>query len=129
MPAVPASRSRRVSTNGKPQVQVPPQLRGGEGDAHDGLFSPGVGPGLLLQHFDSKAPGGIDGAQGETVDLRIVSGNRSPAAAITAPLDGTIYTAGQTFTFSGEGSDPEEGPLPCAQMSWTILFHHDDHTN
>lgn len=70
-----------------------------------------------------------NGAQGETVDLRIVSGNQTPAAAITAPLHGTLYSAGQTFNFSGQGSDPEEGPTPCARMSWTVRFHHNDHTH
>lgn len=70
-----------------------------------------------------------NGAQAQTVDLRVVSGNRSPSATITAPQDGTTYTAGQTFNFSGQGNDPEEGPTPCARMSWHVLFHHDDHTH
>ena len=35
--------------------------------------------------------------------------------------------AGTTINFSGQGTDPEDGDLPAASMSWQINFHHDTH--
>ena len=58
--------------------------------------------------------------------VRIVVGNRSPAASITAPTVGTNYNAGDTINFSGNATDPEE-TLDADDLSWTIAFHHDDH--
>lgn len=90
----------------------------------------------VLQH---SYPAGVwfaqltvnDGAGGtsSTAPLRIVSGNRAPTATITAPLDETHYDAGDTFFYSGTGSDPEDGALGCSAMSWSVVFHHEGHTH
>jgi glucose/arabinose dehydrogenase len=55
--------------------------------------------------------------------------NSAPTGTITAPVDGTSYRGGQTFTFSGTGTDPEDGPLPASAFTWQVDFHHDDHTH
>ena len=64
-----------------------------------------------------------------TPDIRIVSGNRAPTATITAPLDEAHYQAGDTIDFSGGGSDPEEGTVPCSRFTWSVTFHHAGHTH
>jgi len=61
--------------------------------------------------------------------LRIVSGNNAPVPTIDAPLAGTMYDAGQLISYSGTANDGEEGPIPCAQMSWQVIFHHANHTH
>ncbi len=61
--------------------------------------------------------------------LRIVSGNNAPAPTIDAPPAGTMYDAGDVIAYSGSATDAEEGPTPCAQMSWQVIFHHGDHTH
>ncbi len=77
----------------------------------------------------------VDDQQGEVNStdaappLRIVVGNRSPSVVIGSPSAGSFYNAGDTITFSGSSSDPEEGSLPAGQLSWTIVFHHDTHTH
>jgi hypothetical protein len=45
------------------------------------------------------------------------------------PAAGTLYSAGQTISFSGTGTDPEEGTLPAAAFTWRVDFHHDTHTH
>jgi hypothetical protein len=58
-----------------------------------------------------------------------VLANAAPTGTITAPANGTTYGGGQTFTFSGTGSDPENGALPASAFTWRVDFHHDDHTH
>ena len=55
--------------------------------------------------------------------------NSPPTGRITAPVDGTNYRGGQTFSFAGTGTDPEDGNLPPAAFTWQVDFHHDDHTH
>ena len=52
-----------------------------------------------------------------------------PTATITAPADGTLFSAGDTLTFTGTGNDPGVGTLPASALSWTIDFLHDDHAH
>jgi hypothetical protein len=40
---------------------------------------------------------------------------------------GTLYSGGQTITYSGRGTDPEDGNLAASQLTWQIDFHHDTH--
>ncbi|MEO8018019.1 MAG: PQQ-dependent sugar dehydrogenase, partial [Pseudomonadota bacterium] len=55
--------------------------------------------------------------------------NIAPTGTITAPTNGTSYRGGQTFTFSGTGTDAEDGTLPPSAFTWRVDFHHDDHTH
>jgi glucose/arabinose dehydrogenase len=58
-----------------------------------------------------------------------VTSNQAPTAAITAPANNTLYRGGETFTYSGTGSDPEDGNLPPSAFTWQIDFHHASHTH
>lgn len=69
--------------------------------------------------------GGIDTAP----PLRIVAGNRRPQAFVLEPAPNSHYDAGQPVAFGGAGSDAEDGALGCASFSWTVVFHHLDHTH
>jgi hypothetical protein len=55
--------------------------------------------------------------------------NAAPTGSISSPAAGTRYRGGQTFTFSGTGSDAEDGTLPPSAFTWRVDFHHDDHTH
>jgi len=46
-------------------------------------------------------------------------GNTTPTANITSPSGGSSYTEGETITFSGTGSDPEDGTLTGSSLVWT----------
>ena len=58
-----------------------------------------------------------------------VLSNVAPTGTITAPANGAHYRGGQIITFSGTGSDPEDGTLPPSAFTWRVDFHHDDHTH
>ena len=46
------------------------------------------------------------------------SGNNLPTVTISAPADGSLYDEGDSITFTGTASDPEDGDLTAA-LSWT----------
>ncbi len=56
-----------------------------------------------------------------------VTTNKPPTATISTPTSGATYTAGTTLSFSGSGSDMEDGNLPASALTWSIDFHHDTH--
>jgi glucose/arabinose dehydrogenase len=56
-----------------------------------------------------------------------VTANQKPNASILTPAKNTLYTAGTSISFSGLGTDPEQGDLPASAFSWEINFHHDTH--
>jgi glucose/arabinose dehydrogenase len=58
-----------------------------------------------------------------------VSSNRAPSAAISAPAAGSSYAAGDTISFVGTATDPEDGSLAASQFSWEVVFHHDAHVH
>jgi hypothetical protein len=46
-------------------------------------------------------------------------GNQMPAAVITSPQSGTVFSLGETITFTGSGNDPEDGALIGPSLVWT----------
>ena len=46
-------------------------------------------------------------------------GNTTLTANITSPSNGSTYNEGDTITFNGTGSDPEDGTLTGASLVWT----------
>ncbi|HEV7884616.1 MAG TPA: PQQ-dependent sugar dehydrogenase [Solirubrobacteraceae bacterium] len=51
-------------------------------------------------------------------------GNRAPVAAITSPAAGTTWKVGDTITFAGSATDPEQGTLPASALSWSLVLQH-----
>lgn len=58
-----------------------------------------------------------------------ITSNQAPTPTITAPGTGALYRAGDTITFSGAASDPEQGTLPASAFTWRVDFHHDSHAH
>ena len=58
-----------------------------------------------------------------------VTTNRAPTATITSPATGTFYSGAETISYSGTGTDPDEGALDGSHFVWRIDFHHADHTH
>ena len=56
-----------------------------------------------------------------------VTSNQAPAATISQPASGALYSAGQTVAYAGSGSDPEDGNLPASAFTWQVDFHHASH--
>lgn len=55
--------------------------------------------------------------------------NERPTAMIVTPAENTMYAAGTSISFSGTGTDREDGALSAERLSWQINFHHDDHNH
>ena len=54
----------------------------------------------------------------------ITAGNSKPTAFIDTPAATTQWRVGQSITFSGQATDPQDGMLPPAAFSWEIILHH-----
>lgn len=68
-----------------------------------------------------------DGQANDVTTVRIVAGNSAPVVTITQPADGSNYDAGDTISFAGGATDSEDGTLTPADLTWTVLFHHNTH--
>ncbi|HJQ26314.1 MAG TPA: PQQ-dependent sugar dehydrogenase [Blastocatellia bacterium] len=56
-----------------------------------------------------------------------VTTNKRPTATITQPVEGAHYNAGDTISYQGAATDPEDGSLPAASFTWQVDFHHHTH--
>ena len=57
------------------------------------------------------------------------AGNAPPTATITAPTTAFLFNVGDVVTLTATASDPEDGALGAAALSWRVLLHHDAHTH
>jgi glucose/arabinose dehydrogenase len=73
----------------------------------------------------SNAHGSVSSAEA----VLSVTANHAPATTIAAPLAGTAYEPGATLILAGSASDPEDGILPPAALTWRIDLHHDAHVH
>ena len=46
-------------------------------------------------------------------------GNEAPSANINTPAEGATFAAGEAVLFQGFGTDPEDGAIPSADLSWS----------
>ncbi|MDQ3008258.1 MAG: PKD domain-containing protein, partial [bacterium] len=70
-----------------------------------------------------------DSGKSAQTSVTVTVGNQLPVAAITSPITDSKYNAGDTISFSGTGSDPEDGELPESAFEWSFRFHHGTHTH
>ncbi|CAN5627032.1 hypothetical protein BH11BAC1_BH11BAC1_21830 [soil metagenome] len=59
--------------------------------------------------------------------LFVTGPNQVPTATISTPGAGAMYSGGSVISFSGSGTDPEDGALPASGYQWYVEFHHDTH--
>ncbi len=71
-----------------------------------------------------------DGLGGTNLkSITIFAGNRAPTPTISSPTNGALYFPGQVFTVSGSATDPENGTLSGASLTWRAILHHNTHTH
>ena len=68
-----------------------------------------------------------DGVKTAQAFTPVTVGNRLPTPVITTPITGTKYNAGDTISYAGTATDPEDGDLPASAYSWQIVLHHSEH--
>lgn len=69
------------------------------------------------------------GAVSSPATIRLVPGGAPPSVTITSPSAAATFRVGQVVTLSATASDPQDGTLPPASLSWTVLKHHATHTH
>ena len=69
----------------------------------------------------------IGGLTNSSMPLAISVGNYAPVPTILTPLSTDTYKAGQTISFTGTGTDVEDGDLPASAFHWSFLFGHNTH--
>lgn len=99
------------------------RLDPGQGNAVSG-FATGIGSPVDLRVTDDGSLYYLARSEGAVYRVRsTASSNNPPAAAITSPPHRTLYSAGDTITYAGTGSDPEDGNLPPSAFTWRVDFH------
>lgn len=67
------------------------------------------------------------GALSAPATARVDVGNSAPTPQIGAPAAGSRFRVGQILSLSGSASDPQDGALAGAALSWEVRRHHADH--
>jgi glucose/arabinose dehydrogenase len=60
----------------------------------------------------------------DTTTVTITAGNGTPTPFIDAPASGFTWAVGDTVSFSGHATDPQDGALPDAALSWQVVMQH-----
>ncbi|GAA2072525.1 carbohydrate-binding protein [Actinomadura alba] len=70
-----------------------------------------------------RDPGGLTG----TANVTISAGNTAPSVTLAQPLNGALFSFGDTVPFQVNVSDPEDGTIDCSKVTVTYLLGHDAH--
>ncbi|MEM8827722.1 MAG: LamG-like jellyroll fold domain-containing protein [Cyanobacteria bacterium P01_G01_bin.19] len=62
-------------------------------------------------------------------DSQTIVVGQKPTVNITSPADGYLFRAGETLTFTGTASDPEDGVLSGDSVVWSAVFLHNEHNH
>ena len=60
----------------------------------------------------------------DTTSVTITAGNTAPTAVIDSPASTQTWKVGDSIPFSGHATDPQDGTLPAAALSWSLILHH-----
>jgi glucose/arabinose dehydrogenase len=70
----------------------------------------------------------INSDHGDWASARIECGpsstNQAPAPRVEAPAAAATWKVGDVIAFSGSASDPEDGQVPPAALTWSLTLHH-----
>ncbi|MEV0755527.1 carbohydrate-binding protein [Streptosporangium sp. NPDC050280] len=69
--------------------------------------------------------GGLTG----TANVTITVGNTAPTVNFAQPVNGQLFSFGDTVPFQVNVSDPEDGTIDCSKVTVTYLLGHDSHAH
>ncbi len=93
-------------------------------------------PGATLSSYTISSP--TLGESGDLYSVRVtnstsnvtsanatltVTANQPPVPTILTPTAGTFFSYGDTFSYSGSATDPEDGTLSGAAFTWWVTYH------
>ncbi|MFN8541912.1 MAG: PQQ-dependent sugar dehydrogenase [Thermomicrobiales bacterium] len=90
------------------------------GDATTATVQRTYGNGVNVVRLRVTASNGVF----DIATVRINVGNTPPTATINSPGGGLTWRVGDTITFSGSATDPQQGTLPASAFTWTLIMHH-----
>jgi glucose/arabinose dehydrogenase/PKD repeat protein len=70
-----------------------------------------------------RDPQGLTGS----ANVQISVGNTAPSVTLTNPVDGALFSFGDTVSFQVAVSDPEDGAIDCSRVKVRYLLGHDSH--
>lgn len=93
----------------------------------DGAYDDSTSPQPVFTYTASTLVGlqvrdGADATGTTTVNVFVDS--ESPLPLIDSPSSTLQWTVGQTVTFSGHATDPQDGNLPASALSWQLTLQH-----
>ena len=104
-----------------------------EWDFGDGILA---GSGSVQTHtypnpgrFTAKATVRDERGGSASASAMIDAGNAPPVPTISTPTSTARFSVGQTIRLTGSATDAEDGALPAARLSWTVMLHHNTHTH
>ena len=59
-----------------------------------------------------------------TTTIIVTAGNTEPLAVIDTPAAATTWSVNQKLTFTGHGTDAEDGTLPPTSLDWALVIQH-----
>ena len=59
----------------------------------------------------------------------VIVDNTAPTVTIGSPAGGQLFSVNGTYTLRGSATDAEDGTVPDASLSWTVIKHHAEHTH
>jgi glucose/arabinose dehydrogenase len=59
-----------------------------------------------------------------SLPLTITSNNTPPTATVSTPTATLKWRVGDTISFSGSASDPQDGAIPASGLSWKLTLQH-----
>jgi PKD repeat protein len=62
-----------------------------------------------------------------SANTTITVGNTSPTVNLVVPVDGGLFSFGDTIPFAVTVTDPEDGPIDCSRVQVTFVLAHDTH--
>ncbi|MDP9226079.1 MAG: PQQ-dependent sugar dehydrogenase, partial [Actinomycetota bacterium] len=85
-------------------------------------------PGDSGARFRARVSDGTTSLTSRAATLTVTT-NHVPVATIVTPEAGATYAAGNTLSYSGTGTDQEDGNEPRSRFTWEVVFHHNTHTH
>ncbi|MGW5202083.1 ThuA domain-containing protein [Streptomyces spiralis] len=62
-----------------------------------------------------------------SANTTITVGNTAPAVTVNTPVDGGLFSFGESIPFSVTVTDPEDGAIDCSKVEVTFVLGHDTH--
>jgi PKD repeat protein len=65
-----------------------------------------------------------DQGASDTTAVTVTAGNTAPVPVIDSPPSSLTWKVGDIIRFSGHATDAQDGTLPAAALTWSLIIHH-----